>query len=130
MGNSPGARQKMPIGKKVTLTSPKSNSDPPSAGAIYKIQAGDRIWHLNTKEPVVQTYTPGPVLVPGVWFEYEIVVQGDDYTVFLTDLQTGGRRQTTLFHNTDSERGRAPGFIGVRAYAGNTVAWRHIRIKP
>ncbi len=120
----------MPIGKKVTLTSPKSNSDPPSAGAIYKIQAGDRIWHLNTNEPVVQTYTPGPVLVPGVWFEYEIVVQGDDYTVFLTNLQTGVRQQTTLFHNTDSERGRAPGFISVQAYAGNTVAWRHIRIKP
>jgi hypothetical protein len=99
-------------------------------GAIYKIQAGDRIWHLNTNEPAVQTYTPGPALVSGVWFEYEIVVQGDDYSVFLTNLQTGVRQQTTAFHNTDGERGRAPGFIGVQAYAGNTVMWRHIRIKP
>ena len=42
-------------------------------GAIYKIQAGDRVWHLNINEPAVQNYTPGPALVPGVWFEYEIV---------------------------------------------------------
>ena len=99
-------------------------------GAIYKIQAGDRIWHLNMNEPAVQNYTPGPALVPGVWFEYEIVVQGDDYSVFLTNTQSGDRRQTTSFHNTDGERGRAPGFIGVQAYSGNTVAWRHIRIRP
>jgi hypothetical protein len=98
-------------------------------GAIYKIQAGDRIWHLNTNEPAVQNYTPGPPLVPGVWFEYEIIEQGDNYTVFLTNTQTGERKQTTSFQNTDVERGRAPGFIGVQAYSGNTVAWRHIRIK-
>jgi hypothetical protein len=99
-------------------------------GAIYKIQAGDRIWHLNMNEPTVQNYTPGPPLIPGIWFEYEIVVQGDNYTVFLTNTQTGARTQTTAFQNTDAERGRSPGFIGVQAYAGNTVAWRHIRIKP
>jgi 3-keto-disaccharide hydrolase/GMC oxidoreductase len=98
-------------------------------GAIYKIQAGDRVWHLNMNEPAVQNYTPAPALIPGVWFEYEIVVQGDDYSVFLTNTQTGDRRQTTSFHNTDGERGRAPGFIGVQAYSGNTVAWRHIRVK-
>ena len=98
-------------------------------GAIYKIQAGDRVWHLNFNEPSVQAYTPGPALVPGIWFEYEIVVQGDDYTVFLTNLQTGERTRTTTFHNNDGERGRSPGFIGVQAYANNTVAWRHIRIK-
>jgi hypothetical protein len=99
-------------------------------GAIYKIQAGDRVWHLGFNEPIVQQYTPGPPLVPGVWFEYEIVVQGDDYTVFLTNVQTGQRTRTTTFHNTDGKRGRTPGFIGVQAYANNTVAWRHIRIKP
>jgi choline dehydrogenase-like flavoprotein len=98
-------------------------------GAIYKIQAGDRIWHLNTNEPVVQNYTSGPALVPGVWFEYEIVVQGDNYTVFLTNTQTGERKHTTSFQNADAERGRAPGFIGVQVYSGNLVAWRHIRIK-
>lgn len=98
-------------------------------GAIYKIQAGDRIWHLNTNEPAVQNYSPGPALVPGFWFEYEILVQGNDYTVFLTNTQTGERKQTTSFHNTDTERGHAPGLIGVQVYSGNTVAWRHIRIK-
>jgi Domain of Unknown Function (DUF1080)/GMC oxidoreductase len=97
-------------------------------GAIYKIQAGDRIWHLNTNEPAVQNYTPGPALVPNVWFEYEIVVQGNDYTVFLTNTETGERKRTTMFQNTDVERGNAPGFIGVQAYPGNTVTWRHIRI--
>jgi hypothetical protein len=98
-------------------------------GAIYKIQAGDRVWHLNFNEPAVQNYMPGPPLVPGVWFEYEIVVQGDDYTVFLTNVQTGTRTQTTTFHNTDPERGRVPGCIGLQVYPGSTVAWRHIRIK-
>jgi hypothetical protein len=44
-------------------------------GTIYKIQAGDRVWHLNTNEPTVHNYTPGPALVPNAWFEYEIVVQ-------------------------------------------------------
>jgi hypothetical protein len=99
-------------------------------GAIYKIQAGDRIWHLNRNEPAVQSYTLGPALVPGVWFEYEIVAQTDDYAVFLTNTQTGERTQTTSFHNTDAERGRSPGFIGVQPYSGNAVAWRHIRIRP
>ncbi|MCI0639856.1 MAG: DUF1080 domain-containing protein [Gemmataceae bacterium] len=99
-------------------------------GAIYKIPAGDRIWHLGMNEPAVQNYTPGPALVPGVWFEYEIVVAGDDYTVFLTNVQTGVRQQTTSFHNTDSERGRSPGCVGVQVYPGNTVVWRHIRINP
>jgi choline dehydrogenase-like flavoprotein len=86
-------------------------------GAIYNIN------------PAVQTYNPGPVLVPGVWFEYEIVALGDDFTVFLTDLQSGVRTQTTHYINTDSERGRSPGCIGIQVYPGNTLAWRHIRIK-
>lgn len=98
-------------------------------GAIYKIPAGDRIWHMNTNEPATQNYSPGPQLVPGVWFEYEIVVQGNQYTVFLTNTQTNFRVQTTSFNNTVAERGLTPGFIGVQAYPGNTVAWRHIRIK-
>lgn len=98
-------------------------------GAIYKIQAGDRVWHLNFNEPAVQTYTPGPPLIPGVWFEYEIVVQGEDYTVFLTNLQSGERKQTTSFQNTDADRGRSPGCIGIQSYPSSTVAWRHVRIK-
>jgi hypothetical protein len=98
-------------------------------GAIYKIQAGDRIWHLDSKEPTVQNYAPGPALVPAVWFEFEIVVQGNDYTVFLTNTASGERVRTTTFQNMDAERGRAPGFIGLQTYPGNTVAWRHIRVK-
>lgn len=98
-------------------------------GAIYKIPAGDRVWHLGLNESAIQTYTPGPALQPGVWFEYEIVVQGDDYTVFLTNLQSGQRTKTSHFVNTDIHRGRTPGCIGIQAYSGNTVAWRHIRIK-
>jgi Domain of Unknown Function (DUF1080)/GMC oxidoreductase len=98
-------------------------------GAIYKIQAGDRIWHLNANEPAVQNYMPGPALIPGVWFEYEIVVQGDDYMVFLTNLQSGQRTQTSHFINPDLSRGRAPGCIGIQPYPGSTVAWRHVRIK-
>lgn len=98
-------------------------------GAIYKIQAGDRVWHLNFNEPAVQNYTPGPALVPGVWFEYEIAVQGNNYKVFLTNTETGVRQQTTSFNNTDGERGQTPGFVGIQAYPGSTVAWRHIRIK-
>jgi Domain of Unknown Function (DUF1080)/GMC oxidoreductase len=98
-------------------------------GAIYKIPAGDRIWHLNTNELAVQAYNPSPVLIPGIWFEYEIVVQGNDYKVFLTNTQTGVRQQTTSFKNADIERGQSPGCIGIQAYAGSTVAWRHIRIK-
>jgi hypothetical protein len=98
-------------------------------GAIYKIQAGDRIWHENRNEPTVQNYTPGPSLVPNVWFEYEIIVQGNNYTVFLTNTQTGERKQTTSFQNTDPDRGQTPGFVGVQVYSGNTLAWRHIRVR-
>ena len=57
------------------------------------------------------------------------MVQGDVYTVFLTNLQSGQRMQTTSFHNTDTDRGRSPGCIGIQAYPGSTVAWRHIRVK-
>ena len=98
-------------------------------GAIYKIPAGDRVWHLGFNEPATQTYAPGPTLQPGIWFEYEIVVLGDDYTVFLTNLQSGQRTQTSHFVNTDAARGRAPGCIGIQPYPGSTVAWRNIRIK-
>jgi hypothetical protein len=98
-------------------------------GAIYKIPAGDRVWHLGFNEPATQTYTPGPALQPGVWFEYEIVVQGDDYKVFLTNLQSSEGTHTSHFVNTDTARGRTPGCIGIQVYPGSTVAWRHIRIK-
>jgi hypothetical protein len=92
-------------------------------GAIYNIPADD------PGEPQWQTFTPGPTLTPAAWFEYEVIVKNNDYTVFLTNTQTGERKQTTSFHNTDGPRGASPGFIGLQVYAGSTVAWRHIRIK-
>lgn len=98
-------------------------------GAIYKIPAGDRVWHFGFNEPTTQIYTPGPALQPGIWFEYEIEVQGDDYTVFLTNLQSGQRTRTSHFLNTDAARGRAPGCIGIQPYPNSAVAWRNIRIK-
>jgi choline dehydrogenase-like flavoprotein len=98
-------------------------------GAIYKIPAGDRVWHLGFNEPESQTYTPGPALQPNLWFEYDIIVQGDDYQVFLSNLQTGQRVKTSHFVNTDTARGRSPGCIGIQVYPGSTLAWRHIRIK-
>ena len=96
-------------------------------GAIYKIEAGDRIWHLNTNEPAVQNFTRGPALVPGVWFEYEIIVHGNDYTIFLTNTQTGERKQTTSFHNTDTE---ARTLTGLHRRAGLFRKWRCMAPRP
>ncbi len=98
-------------------------------GAIYKIQAGDRVWHLGFNEPQTQTYNLGPELVPGEWFEYEIAVKDDLYAVQLTNLRTGASSQTTSFKNSDSDRGKPNGYIGIQAYPGNPVAYRNIRIK-
>ena len=63
-----------------------------------------------------------PATHPLLSREFERIT--DEYT------QTGVRQQTTSFHNTDGVRGVSPGFIGIQAYASNTVAWRHIRVKP
>ena len=48
----------------------------------------------------------------------ELTREATTTSVFLTNTQSGDRGQTTSFHNTDVERGRAPGFIGVQAYYG------------
>jgi hypothetical protein len=104
-------------------------------GAIYKIPAGDFISHLNQRDAVWQKYVPGPSLVPGAWFEYEIRVRGDQYTVSLENVSTGAKQQTTSYENTDKERGiatmagRPAGYIGIQSYPGQVVAFRNIRIK-
>src|SRR5262249_26497187 len=54
-------------------------------GAIYKIQARDFIPNLNRFDDEVQKSQPAPNLVPGTWYEYEIKVAGDVYTVDLTN---------------------------------------------
>lgn len=104
-------------------------------GALYKIPAGDFISHLNQRDAAEQRYMPGPALVPGAWFEYEIRVTGDQYTVNLKNLTTGSTQQTTSYENTDKERGiakvagRPAGYIGIQSYPGQVVAFRNIRIK-
>ena len=92
-------------------------------GAIYKIPAGDRIWHGDGHDATAQRYTPGPSLVAGRWFDLDVDVRGDDYTVWLDGVQT------TSFRNSDLERGRSPGFVGVQAYPHHRVAWRNIRVR-
>ena len=104
-------------------------------GAIYKIPAGDVIAHLNRQDAAWQQYTPGPALVPGVWFQYEIRVSGDQYTVKLESLTAGTKQQTTSYENTDKERGIATvagqpaGYVGIQSYPGQVVAFRNIRVK-
>lgn len=104
-------------------------------GSVYKIPAGDFISHLDERDAAWQQYVPGPSLVPGTWFEYEIRVVGDKYTVNLQDLSTGAKQQTTEYENSDKERGIATvsghpeGYVGIQSYPGQTVAFRNIRIK-
>jgi choline dehydrogenase-like flavoprotein len=62
------------------------------------------------------------------WNEFEIRIQGQNYTVLLNGTQV------TQFTNTDAARGlpstaAAPSFIGLQSYAGKRVAFRNIRYK-
>ena len=104
-------------------------------GAIYKIPAGDFIYHLNRHDDAWQRYRPGPALVPGAWFEYEIRVSGNQCTVDLQNLSTGAREQTTVYENTDKERGigtvagQPAGYVGIQSYPGQVIAFRNIRIR-
>jgi choline dehydrogenase-like flavoprotein len=99
-------------------------------GAIYKIPAGDFIWHLGRHEERWQEYIPGPPLVPGVWFEYEIKVSQNFYSVWLTNLFTGARQQTTKYENKDNKRALPNGLIGLQSYPDSPVAYRNIQIQP
>ncbi|MBV9925544.1 MAG: DUF1080 domain-containing protein [Acidobacteria bacterium] len=103
-------------------------------GAIYDIPTGQN------GEPKEQDYTAGPVLQPGKWYEYEIEVVGDKYTVRLGEAKDGqptAFQQITTFTKPAGKyqtRGLAPapdnssGYIGVQAHTGK-VAFRHIRIQ-
>ncbi|MBI3243101.1 MAG: DUF1080 domain-containing protein [Chloroflexi bacterium] len=90
-------------------------------GAIYGIALGEGAGQ--------QTYQRGPVLKAGRWYNYEINVVGDAYTVYLNG------QQTTTFTNSDLFRGRSPerdpnsGYIGLQAHTGR-LAFRNIRILP
>jgi hypothetical protein len=98
-------------------------------GAIYNIAAGD------TAEPNTQDYTAGPNLIPGRWYQYEIDVRGDRYTVTLTDLDTMTSTQTADYTNPDPTRGvrmvntRPAGYIGLQSYSNAPVAFRRIELR-
>ena len=103
-------------------------------GAIYKIPAGDSIIHTGGRDALVQRYTPGPPTRAGVWMQYDIEVSSNRYEVTLTDTETGASELTTVFDNTDTERGAAringvpAGFIGIQSYPNSPVAFRDIWI--
>ena len=88
-------------------------------GAIYGISLGI--------QPGQQSYQRGPALRTGEWYNVEIKVVGDSYTVSLN-----GQR-TTSFVNIDPLRGQSPelyphsGYIGLQSHTG-IVAFRSIRI--
>jgi len=88
-------------------------------GAIYGVPIGE-----GTSQ---QSYQRGPILKTGEWYNCEIKVVGDSYTVSLN-----GQR-TTSFLNSDTFRGQSPdlyphsGYIGLQSHTGQ-VAFRSIRI--
>jgi len=104
-------------------------------GAIYKIPAGDLIIQTGGHDVRLQLYTPGPPLVPGVWFQYDIVVTGNHYEVALTNTQSGASQLTTIFDNPDTARGiaqvggQSAGFIGIQSYPSSPMTFRDIWIK-
>ena len=104
-------------------------------GAIYKIPVADPL-PAGGVDAAWQEYQPGPALLPDRWYEYEIDIRGDAYTVDLTDLSTGTRTRTTTFKNTDPVRGVAAtgaqpaGYIGLQSYPAAPVAFRRIELKP
>ena len=97
-------------------------------GAVYKVPAGDG------GEPRTQEYTRGPVLQPWQWYQYEIGVQSNVYTVKLGP-EGGPLVQTTGFKNLETGRGIAPrqdptyGHIGLQSYSGSRVAFREVWIE-
>jgi choline dehydrogenase-like flavoprotein len=103
-------------------------------GAIYKIPAGDLIMQTGGHDARIQQFTPGPPCRPNVWMQYDIVVTGNHYEVTLTDTENGATQLTTVFDNTDSQRGVATaggapaGYIGIQSYPNSPVAFRDIWI--
>jgi choline dehydrogenase-like flavoprotein len=75
-----------------------------------------------------QTLSPQSARPPGQWNEFEIRVQGDSYTVLLNGTQVSN------FINPHPGRGLAstpqePSYVGLQAYPGQRVQFRHIRIR-
>ncbi|HWC10135.1 MAG TPA: family 16 glycoside hydrolase [Acidimicrobiales bacterium] len=107
-------------------------------GAIYDVPTGQVV--NGQAEPQHQKYTAGPVLQPHRWYEYDIEVVGDQYTVQLGEVQEGQAtafQQVTTFkkpagkyvgRGMPASAGESSGYLGVQAHSG-PVAFRHIRIR-
>lgn len=102
-------------------------------GAIYDVPTGQG---GGSQE---QMFTAGPILQPSTWYELEIRVVGEKYTVGLGQVGAGPTvyQPITSFEKPAGKyqgRGLAPtaenssGYIGVQAHTGK-VAFRHIRLK-
>lgn len=107
-------------------------------GAIYDVPTGQVI--NGQAEPNDQEYTPGPVLQAQRWYEYEIEVVRDTYTVRLGEAREGQEtafQQVTKFRKpagkyagrgSPASAGQSSGYVGVQAHSG-AVAFRHIRVR-
>jgi hypothetical protein len=99
-------------------------------GAIYDIPAGD------PGEASDQQFQAAPRMVEGNWYEYEIRVQGQQYTVLFGKADGSPKVQTTSYANADAVRGLASGagvdsgYIGLQAHNDGRVAFRAVQVKP
>jgi hypothetical protein len=72
-----------------------------------------------------QAFSIQPAKPAGEWNDYEIRVDGDQFTVYLNGAQV------TDFTNMDPNRGQAPNsHIGLQIHPGSRVAFRNIQLKP
>jgi 3-keto-disaccharide hydrolase len=89
-------------------------------GAVYGVPIGH--------ERGQQSYTRSTILLPQLWYDYEITVIGQTYEVRLNGVSTAS------FINSDGFRGKPPtgdpksGYIGLQSLSGQ-VAFRTIRVK-
>jgi hypothetical protein len=96
-------------------------------GAVYAIPIGAGSGQ--------QKYQRGTAVAANQWYEFEIKVVGDAYTIKLKDTLGAAIQQTSTFTNTDSFRGKPitadpnSGYIGLQSHTG-LVSFRNIRIKP
>jgi choline dehydrogenase-like flavoprotein len=108
-------------------------ADKHRTGAIYDVPTGQG---GGAQE---QAFNAGPILHPTTWYELEIRVVGDKYTVGLGQVGTGPTvyQPISSFEKPAGKyqgRGLAPtadnssGYIGIQAHTGK-VAFRHIRLK-
>jgi hypothetical protein len=75
-------------------------------------------------------------MIEGEWYEFEIRVQGQQYTVLFGRADGSPKVQTTSFPNPEAFRGvpAGPGvdsgYVGVQAHNDGRAAFRRIQIRP